>query len=65
MSKKIFQSTNQNKEQHKESHRPASLVPTIPVDVRIHGSHAGSIADKARQNVASGTEADEGRTDGE
>ena len=58
MSKKIFSSTQSNKE-HKETNRPASMVPTIPVDARIHGSNAGSSADKARPKAS--TSSQEGR----
>ena len=38
--------------------RPASVVPTNPVDAPIHGTHAGSSADKARQKVVSRFERD-------
>ena len=64
MSKKIFQSTQSNKE-IKDMNRPASVVPTNPVDAPIHGSHAGSSADKARQKASTtGLEVRKGSSQG-
>ena len=45
--------------------RPASVVPTNPVDAPIHGSHAGSSADKARQKASTtGLEVRKGSSQG-
>ena len=45
--------------------RPASVVPTNPVDAPIHGSHAGSSADKARQKASTiGLEGRKGSSQG-